>query len=78
MLFHLFRPASPSASFKDSQAGEILLASGFFLFLILLQLRRGICRNADAIRTDRGWRTPVKASCSVDMQEATILESQTP
>ena len=76
MLFHLFRPVSPSANFKDSQAGEILLASGFFF--ILLQLRCGICRNADAIRTGGRWRTSLKASCSVDMQDATILESQIP
>lgn len=32
MLFHLFRPDKPSANFKDSQAGEILLASGFSFF----------------------------------------------
>lgn len=77
MMFRLFRPVNPSANFKDSQAGEILLASGLF-FLILFQLRRSICRNADTIRTDRGWRTTVKASCSVDMQDAIILESQMP
>lgn len=35
MLFHLFRHVKPSANFKHSQGGEILLGSGFFYFFFI-------------------------------------------
>lgn len=68
-------PVTPSANPKYPQ-DEVLLAGGWVF--VLLQFRCRICRNPEAIRAGRGWTAPAKPSCSVDMQDATILESQIP